>query len=256
MKTDEPYTQFSRVYDLMGADQHSAKMVAYTFSLFRKFGIRVSDGLDLCCGTGTAIALFLDQGVHMAGLDKSASMLAVAEKKLAGRGVELFRMALPNFRIEQPQRPGTLRTFELVTCFYDSLNYLKNARELKSAFRSVYRHLTPGGWFIFDMNTPDALKVIWDSQTSAHAQEDLAWIWENSYQKRTNTATLRTTFFVRRGKLWERFDEEHVERAYDNALIRRLLKEVGFRIKGFYRCFTFQPPGKKTYRICGVVRKP
>ncbi len=256
MTMARPYTEFARVYDLIGADRHSAKMVEYTFKLFRKFNIKATCGLDLCCGTGTAIALFLDQGLLMSGLDQSASMLAAAAKKLKGHKVRLYQKSLPKFRILQTDDSRRVRKFDLITCFYDSLNYLKNARELKTAFRSVYNHLTKGGWFIFDMNTPAALKILWGGQVYADAGDDLAWVWRNTYYEKTMSATCRTTFFVKREKLWERFDETHVERAYDNKSVLRLLSEVGFEVKGFYRCFSFEKPKKGTYRICVAVRRP
>lgn len=239
----------------MGADTHSAKMVEYAFKIFRRFNIRTACGLDLCCGTGTAISLFLDQGLPMSGLDRSAPMLAAAAKKLKGRKVRLYQKSLPKFRILQAGG-SKVRKFDLITCFYDSLNYLKNARELKVTFRSVYNHLNKGGWFIFDMNTPAALKILWGGEVYAGARDDFAWVWSNSYHEKTMSATCRATFFVKREKLWERFDETHIERAYDNKTVLRLLREVGFQVKGLYRCFSFEKPKKGTYRICGVVTKP
>ena len=256
MRIGKPYTRFASVYDLMGADRHSAKMVAYSFEIFRRFKIRPVGGLDVCCGTGTAISLFSDQGLHMSGLDLSAAMLALAAKKLKGRGVKLYQKSLPKFKILESEDSSQVRKFDLITCFYDALNYLKSARELKAAFRSVYDHLCEGGWFIFDMNTPAALKILWDGQVYADARDDMAWVWKNTYHKKTQSATLQATFFVKRDKLWERFDEEHIEKAYANATVIRLLREVGFQVQGFYRCFSFEKPKKGTYRICGVAKRP
>lgn len=259
MTMARPYTEFARVYDLMGADRHSAKMVEYTFRIIRKFNIKAACGLDLCCGTGTAIALFLDQGLPMSGLDQSAPMLATAAKKLKGCKVKLYQKSLPRFRILQTDISRKVRKFDLITCFYDSLNYLKNARQLKTAFHSIYSHLNRDGWFIFDMNTPAALKILWGGQVYADAKDDLAWVWRNAYHEKTMSATCRTTFFVppkAGGKLWERFDEEHTEKAYDNKTVLRLLCEVGFEVKGFYRCFSFEKPKKGTYRICGIAKRP
>jgi SAM-dependent methyltransferase len=255
MKPMRPYSEFARVYDRMGADRHSAMMVEYTFKIFRKFKIRAACGLDLCCGTGTAIALFLDQRLSMSGLDQSASMLAVARKKLKGRKVKLYQKSLPKFRILESGDSRRVKKFDLITSFYDSLNYLKNTRELKTAFRSVFNHLNKGGWFIFDMNTPEALKTIWGGQVYADAKDNLAWVWQNYYHEKTRSAKCHITFFVKHGKLWERFDEEHTETAYENETLLRLLKEVGFQVKGFYRCFSFEKAKQGTYRICGVVKR-
>jgi SAM-dependent methyltransferase len=255
MRTGKPYTRFAQVYDLMGADRHSAKMVEYSFKIFRRFNIKATCGLDLCCGTGTAISLFLDQRLQMSGMDQSAAMLALAARKLKGKGVKLYQKSLPRFKILRDSDSRKTRKFDLITCFYDSLNYLKNARELKTAFRSVYNHLHKGGWFIFDMNTPAALKIIWGGQVYADAKDNLAWVWKNTYHEKTRSATCHATFFVKQDKSWERFDEEHVERAYDNAILIRLLREAGFQIKGFYRCFGFVQPKRGTYRICGVAKR-
>jgi len=255
-KTPTPYQRFATVYDLMGADDHSIKMTEYCRKIFRKFKIKPTIGLELCCGTGTAIERFADMGILMGGLDGSAAMLARAAIKLRGRGVPLYHKQLPKFKILDQNDSRRTRRFDLVTCFYDSLNYLKNGRELQTSFRSVFRHLQPGGWFIFDMNTPEALKILWDEQVFADARDDLAWIWKNDYNPKNCSARCSTTFFEKKGKTWERFDEVHVERAYDNEAIKSSLRAAGFVVKGFYRCYSFHRPTKNTYRICAVAQRP
>jgi len=251
----KPYRKFATVYDQIKADEHSLKMVEYCFKIFRKFNIKPKTGLDLCCGTGSAIKRFQQKGILMSGLDQSPQMLKEAAQKLKSYKVTLYQQSLPNFRIYDAYNKRRLAHFDLITCFYDSLNYLKSQRELKTSFLSVYKHLSDEGWFIFDMNTPPALKIIWGSQVFANVTDDLAWIWKNNYNKKDTSATLKTTFFKKKGRLWERFDETHIEKAYENQTIKKLLKESGFHIKGFYRCFSFAQPTTKTYRICGIVKK-
>ena len=255
-KTPTPYKKFASVYDQMGADEHSIKMTEYCRQIFRKFKIKPTVGLDLCCGTGTAIERFADRGILMSGLDGSTEMLVQAAKKLKGRGVPLYHKQLPKFSILDPNDSRKRRSFDLVTCFYDSLNYLTTKRDLKTAFRSVYQHLRPGGWFIFDMNTPEALKILWGGQIFADARDDMAWIWKNEYNPKTRSAKCTTTFFDKKGTTWERFVEEHVERGWDNDEIKKMLTDAGFVVKGFYRCHTFNRPTKNTYRICAVAQRP
>jgi predicted TPR repeat methyltransferase len=255
MKIDKPYSEFARVYDLMGADRHSAEMVEYTQKIIRRFRIEATSLLDLCCGTGTALKLFCDNGFTVSGLDGSARMLAIATKKLKGHKVTLYNKTLPRFRLLHPENSRKVKTFDLITSFYDSLNYMKNITELGEAFTSTAEHLTPEGWFIFDMNTPTALKTIWGEEIYADAREDMAWIWKNRYDAKTQSATLMTTFFEKDGSSWRRFDEQHDEYAYSNTVIKKLLKNAGFKIKGLYRCFTFKKPTRATTRICVVAQK-
>lgn len=252
----KPYRKFAEVYDRMGADHHSVHMVEYIVKLMDKFESEPTNGLDLCCGTGTAIKLLTAYGLDMTGLDRSASMLKEAKKKLRGHGVRLVKGELPRFRIYQNKSSKKLSRFDLVTSFYDSLNYMASEQELKTTFRSVFLHLRPGGHFIFDMNTPQALKTIWDSQVWGGVKDDVAWIFRNRHDEANNEADCMATFFVKRGKLWERFDETHTERAYPHPVMKRILRAAGFTIRGYYRCFSQARVTEKTDRICVVARRP
>lgn len=251
----EQYIRFAEVYDLMGADKHSIKMTKYCFDIFDKFNISPTTGLDVCCGTGTAILKFSEMGIKMSGLDKSPYMLASAAKKLKGKKIKLYQKSLPKFKILQTKNSKKIQQFDLITSFFDSLNYLLSERELKTAFKSIYQHLIPGGWFIFDMNTPEALKYLWDGNVYADTKSDIAWIWKNEYIPKEKTAYCHATFFLKRGKDYKRFFELHKEKGYANGTIKKMLRETGFQIKGYYRCHTFDKVDRDTNRFCAVVRK-
>lgn len=250
------YQKFASVYDRMGADRFSAEMVDYTMRIMKRLRKKPETVLDLCCGTGTALRLLHERGMRTTGLDGSAAMLRQAKAKLAGTRTQLYCRRLPRFDIVGKGTNSKRRTFDLVTCYYDSLNYLQTLQDLKSAFLSVYRHLNPGGCFVFDMNTPEALKTIWDGNSWGDAQKDLAWIWVNKSFEERNMAECRTTFFVKQGKHWKRFDELHVERGYANSVIKQSLRNAGFRLRGYYRCFSFRKPTARTTRICAIADRP
>jgi len=249
------YVRFAEVYDKMGADRFSAQMTNYVFEIIRHFEIKVSDVLDICCGTGTACRMFAGSGLNVAGLDRSRHMLGIARKKLKGTGVKLYHQELPEFLIPQKRGSKAPKQFDLATSFFDSLNYLLTRRDLRTAFSSAHRHLRPGGHFVFDMNTPYALQFLWDGQEHSEVRDDLVTVWRNEYREKNTSATCHATFLVKRGRHWERFDEEHVERSYSNADIKRLLRESGFIVRGFFDCLSFESPGRETYRICAVARK-
>jgi len=255
MKFSEPYSKMALIYDLMHADHHSLNMVEYSLRLIKRFKIEAACCLDLCCGTGSALEQFNKNGFDVAGLDGSAAMLAVAAKKLKNTKVKLYQKTLPNFRILSTNNSTKTEKFDLVTSFYDSLNYLKNETQLKQAFKSVANHLVNGGWFIFDMNTPHALKTIWGGQVYAGAQDDLAWVWKNEYKPNKKLATVHVTCFYKKGNEWKRFDELHTEQAYSNTILKKLLRESGFVVKAVLRCGTFDKADKDTTRVCIVAKK-
>jgi len=256
MSRFKPYTRFARVYDLMGGDRFSTRMVEYTHRLLKKFRYHPKEVLDLCCGTGTAALLFAESGFAMTGLDRSEDMLREARHKAAARKLplNLVHQALPNFAIKE-KRGKILKKFHLVTCFYDSLNYILEEKELAETFGNVNLHLKPDGLFIFDMNTPRALKFLWGAKVYAGCHSGIAWIWQSIYYDRAKTADLRATFFVQHGKHWQMFEEIHTEKAYNNSTIKKLLHRSGFEISGFYDCFKFHKPGSKSFRIAVVAQK-
>jgi SAM-dependent methyltransferase len=254
-KVSKPYDKLALIWDQMRQDRHSLRMIPYCQEIFKRFRSKPRTGLDLCCGTGSAIELLLEMGIDMDGLDGSAAMLTMASKKLRGRGVKLYHKQLPKFRIIDDHHPGRTRQYDLITSFYDSLNYLTTVRDLQAGFRSIADHLNPGGWFVFDMNTPAALKMIWDDQVWANALDDLAWVFRNEYVPRKKMAACHVTGFYRKGPNWQRFDETHWERGFENKQIKRLLTRAGLKIRGFYKCHTFRKPGPKTYRIAVAAQK-
>ena len=247
------YKKFATVYDQMNADMHSKKKSPYCKKIFSKFKIKPSTGLDLCCGTGSAILKLQELGIKMSGMDQSAEMLAFAAKKT--KKVRLYQKSLPKFNLIDSQDSRLNVQFDLITSFYDSLNYMLSEKDLSGAFQSVSKHLNPGGWFIFDMNTPNALKTIWDEQVYAGVQKEMAWVWQNDYNPKEKKAACHATFFKKKGKLWERFDETHFEKGYNNSVIKKLLRKNKFKIRGYYDCYTFEKPTRESYRICAVVQK-
>ncbi len=243
------YEKFARVYDQMGSDKFSTRMFAYTQQILAQMKYQPKSVLDLACGTGTAAMMWAINNVVTFGIDGSAPMLAVARRKARKKKarIRFTRQPLTSFCLPRP--------VDLITCYYDSLNYLLSPKDLIACFRSAHQTLHPGGYFIFDVNTIEAMKVIWGSQVYGGETPDLAWIWRNCYFPRSKTAELKATFFERKGTKWERFDELHVERGYTPTEIRQALQTAGFGQVRVYECFTFKKPERKSLRIAVIARQ-
>jgi SAM-dependent methyltransferase len=252
----QPYTRLAEIWDEIGQDRFSARMVDYTFQILKRKNFQPRSALDLCCGTGTAAIRFARKGWEVYGLDGSADMLRLAAMKIRKERVKvnLIHQRLPEFEIRHTGGLG-LKMFDLVTSYYDSLNYLLKEEELSACFRNLNRHLNPNGLFIFDMNTKEALKCLWGDKVYARSYDNVAWIWQSLFYERASQADLRAVCFVRKGKLWERFEEVHTEKAYPTGDLKRLLRQAGFQIEHLYDCFRFVKPKRGAYRIAVVARK-
>lgn len=104
--------------------------------------------LELGCGTGQKLIPIASDGHPCVGLDLSRDMLEEARRKAAGSGarVEWQEGDMRDFDLG--------RTFDLVMIAANSLLHLHEVEELVSCFRSVRRHLAPGGRLVLDVFNP------------------------------------------------------------------------------------------------------
>ena len=242
------------MYDASGQIAFSEQMIPYLRRVLDRHPVLHGAMLDLACGTGTvAIAMAL-QGWHVIGLDGSEQMLAQARAKAAALGDSLpeGRLVWKQADMRQLRLSAPV---SLVTCLYDSLNYMLTSEELLTVFRSVYAALKPGGLFLADMNTAYALETYWDEQTYVTESDDLTVIMASRHDYQRHRSTVTVTCFEREGKLYRKIQETHVEQAYPYEHLATLLTDAGFILEGGYTCFGFEPPDALTPRVFWAARK-
>jgi SAM-dependent methyltransferase len=248
------YDRYAEIYDATGQDEFGKRMLRDVEALLSETKLQPSRVLDLACGTGTVATLLAQQGLVVYGADASAKMLEVAERKAKS-------LHLPVTFVQQDMRCLDLgTTFDLVTCFYDAINYILNESDLLTVFAGVYRHLNTQGLFVFDANTVSALRDIWGNNSFADDYGDVAYIWDNDYDAATGLATLTATFFVRQPELgdsiYEKFVEVHIERGYPIRQVISMLEEVGFKVLKHYAYGRMRPATEEDRRVVFVAQKP
>ena len=155
---------YDDIYNAMNKDYSAEANKVHEF--IRKY--KNSEGnklLDVACGTGTH-ASFLTKFYQIEGMDINAAMLQVARKK--NLGIRFFQGDMRNFDLG--------RQFDVVTCLFSAIGYMKSKTELRKAIQAMSRHLLPGGvllvepWFspeqwnvgrvtVNEVNKPD-IKII------------------------------------------------------------------------------------------------
>jgi SAM-dependent methyltransferase len=195
-----------------------------------EIGVKLSNLLDMACGEGSLAVGMAKLGYQVTGIDQSQRMIDLAKERADEAGVDV------TFLVEDMRSLPFKSEFSLVTCFFDSLNYLLTIRDLQDAFKGAFRALQPGGFFIFDMNTIYGLSVDWMREETYIQNEakDFMEIHRQSYDYENQIATMDVTLFTEHGACWERVDETHRERGYPIADIQFLLNETGFMIAGMY----------------------
>jgi SAM-dependent methyltransferase len=217
------YRRFAEAYDWEGSLDFSRQAFRRVSAACREHGLSPGRHLDLGCGTGTLAILMAKTGWEVVGLDASEAMLAQAKQKAqeAGQAVEFVQQDMRHFKIIEP--------VNLVTAFYDTLNHLLFAEDLEAAFRGAAGALLPGGLFVFDVNTEATYQRIWGGVTHFIDTSRASTIYQTSYDPDTRLAKGVVTGFLRRGDLYEKFEEEIVERYWPPEDVERHLATAGFR---------------------------
>jgi SAM-dependent methyltransferase len=154
--------------------------------------------LELGCGTGRIAIPVAKTGVTLVGIDRSASMLAYARRRLhrlEGARAMLVRGDIRSLPFRG--RPG----FSLVMAPYGILQSLTRDRDLRDTLVSVHRVLRRGGLFAIDL-VPDLPR--WAeyhrrvSLTGRRGRRAHLTLIESVRQDRRNRCTI--------------FDQEYIER--------------------------------------------
>lgn len=179
--------------------------------------------LDLCCGTGQLCNYFLQQGYTAVGIDFSPHMLQHAKtlnEKYIERGVASFIQA-------DVTECTPKKKFGLAVSMFNSLNHLENIEQLTRCFTHTYQGLIPGGYFIFDLNTPEGLKR-W-SGVEVQEDEEITLIIRGIYSEGMEKAYTQISGFIRReNNLFERFSEVLYNTAFQLQAVRQTLQSSGF----------------------------
>ena len=248
------YDQFASIYQrgqYIRFSQGLAESVLPDY--LTDLGIKPKDVLDIACGEGSFAIVMSNLGYNVTGVDQSQQMIDLAKERAQKDNEPI------NFHTEDMRELPYEDDFDLVTCFFDSLNYMLTIKDLQEAFQSAYKALRAGGVYIFDMNTIYGLAVDWMREETyiQNEADDFMEIHRQSFDYENQVATMEITVFNQRDELWERFDETHRERGYPIADIQFLLNETGFEIAGMYGSLSKRTEVQlNSPRVWFTARKP
>lgn len=242
-----PYSGFARLYDALLGDA-MFPLVRRNFEwLVRRYGIRFCSAADVACGTGTFARYLRQWGVPVFGVDSSIPMLRIAVQKNRGNGAKFLRQDLRQLQIPYP--------VDLITCHFDSLNYLLSTDDLARALGRFRENLTRGGHLIFDMVT-DFLQ---EPKLGVNVQRfklpgvNSVWVISWEPERRLRVVTMHNFFAIGDGKY--RLEREvHAQRQYPVSAVVEILVRCGFKVRGVHDAATLIPATPRTYRAVYVVR--
>ncbi len=224
--SSESYGAFARIYDeVMDSVPYDYwfDYIEFLWKYHRKDAPEKI--LELACGTGNMMERFIRKGYTIDGMDKSSSMLAEAEKKLAETDFsgELFCQDMRDFSLA--------KKYDFIYSVFDSMNYILTLEDLELVFHRVQDHLADEGLFIFDFNTRARLHQIEPGYTDFYG-ENFDCKWQDIVDKENDIWKVKLTINLDDHQGF--FHEQHRETSFSLVKIDKALDNAGFN---YIKCF-------------------
>ncbi|MBI2956439.1 MAG: class I SAM-dependent methyltransferase [Acidobacteria bacterium] len=262
MTPRRPYSLLARYYDQLTRGAPRMNRLARE-KVLRGILPRVRTVCDLGCGTGTAAIELARRRRRVYALDFSPEMVRLARRKVRRLPLRLrSRLHLRRADIRAFRLPERV---ELVTCEFATLNHVPHKSDLALVCRAVARALRPGGWFLFDINTP---KGFAEQTPGGHwvDRRDFKLVMHGHWDARRSLCALDLEWFLParsaggpRGRLWRHMHERVNHVAWSNAELRRTLRRAGFRRLRVWDGVDVRPPmpgARRGYDTYYLAQKP
>lgn len=135
------FSETAQYYDTiyLAMKDYSAEadtLTAIIYQYRRSLGNRL---LDVACGTGLHLS-YLKQHFQVEGLDLDEQLLAIARQR--NPEVPLHHADMTDFNLG--------RTFDVVTCLFSAIGYVKTLENLSRAVQCMAQTLVPGGVLLIE----------------------------------------------------------------------------------------------------------
>jgi SAM-dependent methyltransferase len=226
------YGRLAWVFPILGPQKTYLKETALFSRLIRAQALRpVKTFLHLGCGAGHNDFIF-KRSFKLTGIDLSPAMLRRA-KKLNPEAV---------YRRADMRTVRLNRAFDAVAAV-DSLDYITTRKDLRSVFRTAYRHLNPGGVLFFLLETtkesfrPNRV-TSWTTQASGLTGAFIELSFASG--RAATTYEKAMVFLIRKGTKVKVYTDLHRFGLFRREQVLKLLRETGFKA----RCLLYKPPGE------------
>ncbi len=229
--TPDPFSPIARHYD--------ALMVHVDYDRWLRVAANLTEllprpflHLDAGCGTGVFLKLLENAHWHSAGVDLSESMLLVAAQE---RGLNrLARADLCALPFDS--------SVDIVTCLFDSMNFLLREEQVRQALVAFRQALRPGGLLYFDVVTRRMVADHFNNETWTEDHGPFRSAWSSRFDAAAQICETR----VRIDK-----NEESVtfERIYPTEFFFEAIEQAGLTLLAARDANTWKRPGRRTTRI-------
>jgi len=215
------YNSFARVYSELMDDSLYNRWADY---VEKQVPAKAKSLLDVACGTGD-LTILLANRFQVTRTDLSDEMLKIAEEKAqkADKKIPFVQSNMMDLY--------EFDKYDVITCFDDSICYLKDEDELAVTFNQALEHLNDGGKFLFDAHSLYQMDEIFPGYMFNHRTEDSAFMWNSFEGEYPHSIEHELTFFNWNEKIqgYSVNTELHKERTYPIDTFVNILRDIGFK---------------------------
>lgn len=193
--------------------------------------------LDAACGTCRLVRKLVGAGWRSFGIDLSFAMLEMARKGERPPSVAAADLrAIP------------VAGVDFITCLFDSMNFLLEVEDFRSAFRGMADGLNEGGVAYFDVVTERMVLEHFAGQEWTEDNGEFSTQWASRYFPKTSVTETRIS--VSTG-----YECTLLERVYALDVIEQAVRDAGLKLLGMFDARTWKGPSKRTVRLDFVAAK-
>ena len=210
------YTKLAPYYDRIYHYINFNKQTVFLSHVIKRFNKSKNNKiLDVACGTGIHADMLQKRGFDVTGVDISKEMINEAKKK--NSNIRFIQGDMKAFDLNEK--------FGIIICFFNSILYNKDEKEIKKTFLNFRRHLERGGILIFD--TVD--KSIGIGQEIVeyeyhHKNLDILYKPQWKYSNAANRLDLEIEFRINN----KVFHDSHLMGAFGIEELKQILQKTGF----------------------------
>jgi ubiquinone/menaquinone biosynthesis C-methylase UbiE len=213
------YNKSARYYDAIYHFRDYPAQSRQLLELIHEYNPNAKTLLDVACGTGKHLE-FLREHYKVEGLDINPELLEIACRR--SPGVTFHQENMVDFSL------GT--AFDVITCLFSSIGYVKILENMEKAVACMNRHLRPGGMLLIEpWFSPE---TYWVGKITANFvdQPDLKICWMYKSEREDRVSVSEINFLVGMSQGIEYFTERHEQGLFTHDEYLDAFRKVGLEV--------------------------
>jgi SAM-dependent methyltransferase len=245
---------YSKYYDLLYMDKDYEKECEFIEEAFKQYSsFKPVKILDVGCGTGEHLVHLAKRGYQVTGIDKSGSMIRIAEEKIRKHKLRAKVIVTDVLDFDLDEK------FDACISMFAVINYIIKTDDIIKAFKNIRKHLKHGGLFIFDYWYGPAVLTIRPSTRVKIVEKDgIKLIRTVVPELDTFNHIQRSNYYliaIKDGMVIDEAQETHVLRYLFPQELIHYLKETGFEVLKFCEFpYLDKPPSENTWNVATIAR--